>query len=87
MSKNAQIIGGLPAEKWIGRRVRLAGPKQHNGHLMRGTLVALLANGRAVVHPDGHRRCEVVRLSDVRPWWSMSPDLRELAVEYRIIRR
>ena len=69
-------IGGIDASLWIGRRVRLNDKRRCAGHFMRGTLIEIQANGKAVVRPDGHRGTDVVDLTAVSPWWSQNPDLQ-----------
>ena len=68
-------IAGLPAEKFLNRRVRLK--NQHAGHMIAATLVSFPGRGRAEVRPDSHRGTEVVELERIHPWWSQNPGLKE----------
>lgn len=80
-----QKIGGLPAERWIGRRVLRNLPKRiRNTHSCR--LISIHGDS-ALVKPKGHRRIEEVELDSLRPWWSQNEDLkqkRDRQVEYVI---
>lgn len=75
MSKHMQTIAGLPAEKFLNRRVRLV--NKSAGHHRPATLLEVHDNGTATVKPDSHRGTDDVELDRIHPWWSQNPDLRE----------
>ena len=67
MSTSEHTIAGLPAEKFVNRRVRLK--NKHGGHRKTATLKEILGNGTAVVKPDQHKDTDTVDLEDIHPWW------------------
>ena len=68
-------IAGLPAEKFINRRVRLV--NQYAGHRKPATLLEVHGNGKVGVKPDKHKEVETVEIGRVHPWWSKNPDLKQ----------
>lgn len=75
MSKEEATIGGLPAVRFLNRRIKVRG-KERCQHGMPGVLYEI--SGRnAWVKTDGHKEANVkVDVSKITPWWSENPDLK-----------
>ena len=68
------MIAGLPVEKFLNRRIRLA--NKNAGHHRPATLLSIASKGKVVVRPDGHKNDETVEVLRIHPWWSQNPDLK-----------
>ena len=70
-------IGGLPAERFIGRFIRFRSPKvvERSQNLMPGKLLDVNRN-KLLIQPFGHKRAEWLEPLLVTPWWSRNTDLR-----------
>jgi hypothetical protein len=75
MSSN--FLGGLPIERWIGRRVLLNNRTRFKGGAKINALLVSVGKRTAVVKPMGHRHDETVPIEDLSPWWSKNPDLAQ----------
>lgn len=74
----SHLIGGYPAGKWVGRRMKFWGHenKQH------GTPCRLVAirNGRAQIRPESHNEDIIIPVEKLQPWWGQNPDLPKVVV-------
>ncbi len=79
-------IGGLPAERFVGRQIRFrssgSGAKMH---LMPARLVAVVGDRLELV-PHRHTKSEIVEPMKVSPWWSRNPDLKKEAADAKAAR-
>lgn len=70
------LIGGLPADLWVGRRTKCTG-KDSTRHPFR-CKIRSMDGPKITIVPDGHRNTDVVDISDIVPWWSPNSDLKFL---------
>lgn len=81
------MIGGLPADQWVGRMVFLrataVSTEKRSTRFARMCPARVVAvNGNAVtVRPSGHRHDTVVHSDHIKPWWARNPDLRQPTAE------
>lgn len=68
-------LGGLPIERWIGRRVLLSNRTRFRGGAKINAQLVAVDGKYVVVKPMGHGQVERVLIENVSPWWSKNPDL------------
>jgi hypothetical protein len=76
MALKEYLIGGLPADMWVGRRTKCTG-KDSTRHPFR-CKIRSMDGAKITIVPDGHRNTDVVDISDIVPWWSPNSDLKFL---------
>lgn len=69
-------IGGLPAELFLQRaiRVRKGGAARH----MMPCVLKAVNDRKLVVRPAGHKHDEEIDPESVHPWWAKNPDLKKM---------
>lgn len=76
MAVKEYLIGGLPADLWVGRRTKCTG-KDSTRHPFR-CKIRSMDGPKITIVPDGHRNTDIVDISDIVPWWSPNSDLKFL---------
>ncbi len=71
------LLGGIPIERWVGRRILLNNRTRFKGGAKINALLVSVDRRSAVVKPMGHRHDERVPLENLSPWWSKNPDLAQ----------